>query len=252
MKTKTPLDYEQEKSLRDAAFVLRNELESCRFFSVWVTGLLVGLILLLLAMLYFCKTANAGGFVEVGQSTFKKPPDFLWWQSIYQNDFDNKPTYFRIGYEHKGFRLSYFDLGEYRLSALATGDEARLVASQCNASTCAPPDLYITKGSIRGIVASYVARHKGLFAEVGISSVRQTFGLSVSIVNEGSLNGPVGNSYHYSETKKGGGYMAAVGIEHGHWSLSAFTYNSNAGVFDNGNFPSGIGQVRGLAVGYRF
>ena len=46
MKTKTPLDYEQEKSLRDAAFVLRNKLESCRFFPVGVTGLLVGLILL--------------------------------------------------------------------------------------------------------------------------------------------------------------------------------------------------------------
>ena len=46
-------------------------------------------------------------------------------------------------------------------------------------------------------------------------------------------------------------FMAAVGIEHRHWSLSAFMYNSHAGVFDNGNFPSGIGQVRGLAIGYR-
>ena len=64
---KTPLDYEKEKSLRDAILTLKNKLESCRFFSFGVTGLLVGLILLLSAMLYFCKTAHAGGF-EVGLS----------------------------------------------------------------------------------------------------------------------------------------------------------------------------------------
>lgn len=221
-------------------------------FWQYVAAILAMAIMLLSAMLFFCKTAHAGGFVEVGQSTFKKPPDFLWWQSIYPNEFDNKPTYFRAGYEHKGFRLSYFDLGKYRLSALATSDEARLIAGQCNAISCAPPDLYVTSGSINGVLASYVTRYKGFFAEVGVSSVRQTFDLSVLIVNEGSLNGPVGNSYHYRETKKGGGYMAAIGIERGLWSLSAFYYNSNAGVFDTGNFPSGIGEVRGLSIGYRF
>ena len=234
---------------------MESELNRCRDkldFWQYVAAILFLAVVLISAMMYFCKTAHADGFVEIGQSNFKKPPDFLWWQSIYQNDFDNKPPYFRIGYEHKGFRLSYFDLGEYRLSALATSDEVRLVAGQCNASTCAPPDLYVTKGSIRGILASYVARYNWFFAEVGVSSVRQTFDLSTLIVNEGSLNGPIGNSYHYSEAKKGRSYMAAVGIERGHWSLSAFYYNSNAGVFENGNFPSGIGEVRGLSVGYRF
>ena len=209
-------------------------------------------IVLLSAMLYFCKTAHAGGFVDVGQSSFKKPPDFLWWQSAYPNDFDNQSNYLRLGYEKNGFRVSYFDLGAYRLSALATGDELRLSAGQCNAHTCAPPDLYITRGSIRGVLVSYVARYRGFFAEAGVSSVKQTFDLSTLIVNHGSLNGPVGNSYRYRETRKGGGYMAAVGADMGQWSVSAFYYNSNAGVFESGNFPSGIGEVRGLAIGYKF
>ena len=221
-------------------------------FWQYVAAILVMAIVLLSAMLYFCKTSHAGGFVDVGQTSFKKPPDFLWWQSAYPNDFDNRSNYLRIGYEKNGFRVSYFDLGSYKLTALATGDEAKLIAGQCGANTCAPPDLYVTKGSIRGVMASYIARHNGFFFEAGIGRVRQTFDLSVSVINEGSLNGHVGHSYHYQETKKGGVYMAAVGIEHRQWSLSAFMYNPHAGVFDNGNFPSGIGRVRGLAIGYRF
>ena len=141
-----------------------SELNRCRDkldFWQYVAAILAMAIMLLSAMLYFCKTAHAGGFVEVGQSNFKKPPDFLWWQSIYQNDFDNKPTYFRIGYEHKGFRLSYFDLGEYRLSALATSDEARLIAGQCNASTCAPPDLTVLINNPEGMSADMLAGAAG-------------------------------------------------------------------------------------------
>ena len=69
MKTKTPLDYEVESS------TFKRKLESCRFFSVWVTGFLVGLILLLSAMLVLCNTAHA---TEVGFSVARVHTKTQW------------------------------------------------------------------------------------------------------------------------------------------------------------------------------
>ena len=126
MKTKTPLDYEQEKSLRDAAFVLRNKLESCRFFSVGVTGFLVGLILLLSAMLYFCRSAHAGGadsYIKVAAGPTKQTLSGVWADTAngYQAITDSSPMMsfgFGVSKPRYNFEYGIIYLGKHELDAL--------------------------------------------------------------------------------------------------------------------------------------
>ena len=264
---KTPLDYEQEKSLRDAAFVLRNKLESCRFFSVGVTGLLVGLILLLSAMLYFCKTASAGAFGEVGVSRFTRPAEFIWWQGPYPHEFQTDSNYFRIGYEGKpqkvlvgsvAWRASWFDLGNYKTKARATSDEALLADGRCDVSTCAPPDYYETRGSVRGLLFSGVYRKGLFFFEGGASITRQKFYIQTLVDNQKSGNAagiiPFSPAtFTWADTHTAVGYMAAVGVERKNWTASfGYWLNGKASEFYAAGNTPGIDTVKTFAVGYRF
>lgn len=257
MKTKTPLDYEQEKSLRDAAFVLKNKLESCRFFSVGVTGFLVGLILLLSAMLYFCRTSHAGGFAEVGQSHFTRPAEFIWWQGPYPHEFRTDSGYFRVGYEKGPWRVSWFDLGNYSTRALATSDEALLADGRCNISTCAPPDYYETRGSVRGLLFSGVYRKQAwsyvVFFEGGASITRQKYWLYVNVLDNRSGNGPAGRFYNWADTHTAVGYMVSVGVERKNWTASfGYWLNGKASEFYAAGNTPGIDTVKTFSVGYRF
>ncbi len=253
---KTPLDYEREKSLRDSVFTLRNKLESCRFFSVGVTGLLVGLILLLLllsAMLYFCKTAHAGAFGEVGSSHFTRPAEFIWWQGPYPHEFRTDSNYYRIGWERGPWRISWFDLGNYSTRALATSDELKLADGRCNVSTCAPPDFYETRGSVRGLLFSGVYRKWSMFFEGGASITRQKYYLWQLVLDNRSGNGPAGNHTYFTDTHTAVGYMAAVGLERKNFTFSfGYWLNGKASEFYAAGNTPGIDTVKTFAVGYRF
>ena len=238
---------------------MKNELNRCRdkldFCKAGVVILCV-VIMLLSAMLYFCRSAHASGFAEVGQSNYSMPPNMLWWQDvdryeIRQNMTDN---YLRAGYEwpvgkNFGFRASAFSLGQYSLYAEVNTDELCVVRhGKDSKSNCGPSEGVETRGNIRGLAISAVARTSGetrLFAEGGVTWNQQSFHLY-----QCSLCFNLKNTYN--ETRSGGGYMFALGIERGPWSVSVFYYNSNIGVFDSGNIPSGIGEVRGWSIGYRF
>ena len=256
MKTKTPLDYEVESS------TFKRRLESCRFFSVWVTGFLVGIVLLLSAMLYFCNTAHAGGFVEVGTAEYKTPPNTLWWQDVdgYAINKDMTDRYFRLGHEFPinrnfGYRLSAFSLGKYSLWAEVNTDE-KCVIREGKASAkanCGPSEAVETHGSIRGFGLTLVARSSGafrVFGEAGYTYNRQTFRLY-----QCSLCFDVKNTYN--ETISGGGRMLNVGIEYQNFTASIFFYSTNIGNWvgattTGGPYPTGTGDVRGLSIGYRF
>src|SRR4030067_1825021 len=65
---------------------------------------------LILAAFFFVKAASpATAFIEIGQSKYEKPPCGLWHQECadYGVDWNMKPSMFRIGLDHDGWRISY-------------------------------------------------------------------------------------------------------------------------------------------------
>lgn len=206
--------------------------------------------------------AKAGPFVEVGSSHFQKPPNGIWWQDQYPHKFDLDGEYFRIGYESGNWRASYFSLGKYTTAALATVEEDKYFAGECNSRTCKSPDYYQTDGSLQGILFSHVSRGTLGYLEAGISYARQTFELNALGLYPGShfadksiYPGPDSEYGHYlfKERKYGLGYMIGVGLEYKRMTLSVnYFKNDKSSEFEGiGGFP-GIDTITALAVGYRF
>lgn len=231
---------------------MENKLNRCRdkldFCKAGVM-ILCAAIMLLSAMLYFCKTAHAGAFGEVGQSRFIRPAEFIWWQGPYPHEFRTDSGYFRIGYEKGPWRVSWFDLGNYSTRALATSDEALLAEGRCNAQTCALPAYYETRGSVRGLLFSGVYRKGPVFFEGGASITRQKFWLFL----DGSFNGRKGSSYNWADTHTAVGYMASVGFEYRHFTVSfAYWLNGKASEFYAAGNTPGIDVIKTMSVGYKF
>ncbi len=253
---------------------MESELNRCRDrldFHKYVIAVLCLAIVLLAAMLYFCKTAHAGGFGEVGSSHFATPPNGTWWQDQYPHEFRTDSNYFRIGYEGEpqkvlvgsvAWRVSWFDLGNYSTRALATSDEVKYFQGACNFRTCAPPDYYETRGSVRGLLFSGVYRKGPLFFEGGASITRQKFYLHQLVIDNRSGNGPAGNYTYFNDTHTAIGYMASLGMEFRKKYSTvdkdvltiAFGYwlNGKASEFYAAGNTPGIDTVKTFAVGYRF
>ena len=235
---------------------MEKELNRCRdkldFCKAGVVILCV-VIMLLSAMLYFCKSAHAGAFGEVGQSRFTRPAEFIWWQGPYPHEFRTDSQYFRVGYEKGPWRVSWFDLGNYSTRALATSDEALLADGRCDVSTRAPPDYYETRGSVRGLLFSGVYRKGVMFLEGGASITRQKFYLHQLVLDDRSGNGPAGNYTYFNDTHTAVGYMASVGFEYRNFTFSfAYWLNGKASEFYAAGNTPGIDTVKTFAVGYRF
>lgn len=197
--------------------------------------------------------AQAGVFVDLGRSNFQKPTNGIWWQDQYPHDFDLRSSYKRIGYEYNTYRISLFSLGNYKTEALATGDEVGYFAGTCDISTCAPADRYTTTGSVEGVLLSKVFRSKPFFIEGGISYTRQSFTLKTNILENGSINGPLGHSYMFQDTQSGVGYMLSTGLDLDDITIavSLWKADSSAEFFGVSGFP-GIDLVKTVSIGYRF
>ena len=209
--------------------------------------------ILLCVLLFVAVPADAGGFGEVGASRFIRPAEFIWWQGPYPHEFRTDSNYFRIGYERGPWRVSWFDLGHYSTRALATSDEARLADGRCNVQTCAPPDYYETRGSVRGLLFSGVYRKGPMFFEGGASITRQKYWLYVNVINNGSHNGTKGAFYNWADTHTAIGYMASVGAEYKHFTFSfAYWLNGKASEFYAAGNTPGIDTVKTFSIGYRF
>ena len=258
MKTKTPLDYELEKTY------LERRLETAKFFcfglAMWLAGIAV--VLGVLLVVCYSKPAKAGGFVEVGSSRFIRPAEYLWWQGPYPHEFRTDSNYYRIGYEGEpqkvtagsvAWRVSWFDLGNYSTRALATSDEVKLSEGRCNVQTCAPPDYYETRGSVRGLLFSGVYRKGPVFLEGGASITRQKFYLWQLVLDNRSGNGPAGNHTYFNDTHTAIGYMASVGLEHKNFTFSfGYWLNGKASEFYAAGNTPGIDTIKTFAIGYRF
>ena len=189
--------------------------------------------------------AKADTFVEVGQSTFNKPFDSLWWQDGYPNAFDLTGSYVRFG-AGDTFRVWGYDLGRYRSEALAT-NEIMYYSGRCNVKTCPMPDYYGTTGTIRGLGASVTHKLSFVTFEAGAIWAHQTFDLVIDRRPRG------GSVYEYSESRDALGYMAGVSLEYKAFSLNLHYWDSRkAASFKDGEFPAGVNKIRTISVGYRF
>ncbi len=219
------------------------------------TGILIGagtcsLLLLGLVALASADRSSAA-FVEIGKSNFIRPAEYIWWQGAYPHEFRTDSNYFRVGFEKDWWRISGFDLGHYSTRALATSDEALLADGRCNAHTCAPPDSYETRGSVRGLLFSAIYRKWSWFLEGGASITRQKFWLHVNVLDDRSGNGPAGRFYNWADTNTAIGYMAAIGFEHKGFTFSAgYWLNGKASEFYAAGNTPGIDTVKTFAVGY--
>ena len=247
------------------AIIGEAELQQCKNsldFWQYVAAILAAAIMLLSAMLYFCKSAHAGGFVEIGQANYKTPPNTLWWQDVdgYAINKDMTDSYFRLGYEFPinrniGYRLSAFSLGKYSLWAEVNKDEPCIIKYGRDAKPhCGPSEAVETRGSVKGLALSLMARSSGtfrVFGEVGYTYNWQTFGLFQCIHDCFDVKNT------YNETIHGGGKMVNVGVEYHNLTASMFFYRTNIGNWvgattPGGPYPTGTGDVYGLSVGYRF
>ncbi len=224
-------------------------------------------IIFVVAQLFYVGVAQAGAFGEVGASRFIRPAEFIWWQGSYPHEFGTDSNYFRVGYEGKpqnvmvgsiAWRVSWFDLGNYSTRARATSDEEKLAAGRCDISTCAPPDYYETRGSVRGLLFTGVYRKGQMFFEGGASITRQKFYITTLVDDPGSLNArgvvpfhPFG--FEWADTHTAIGYMASVGFEYKKVTFSfAYWLNGKASEFYAAGNTPGIDTVKTFAVGYKF
>jgi hypothetical protein len=206
----------------------------------------------LLFTLLFSLNAHAGLLLEIGQSTFEKPPNHTWWQDVegWPHRFDMNSLYWRVGYFEKVSRrfsagLSIFDLGEYSTLALASSDEqcvwknGRSSASVCGGSL----NWFDTKGSMRGIAVSMRYNKHIFFAELGATYTRQTFNLETD------------HPVSYSAKLSGPGYMIGAGVQGKHVTAGVYIYETNVGG-DFGRvvaeFPAGVGKATVFSLGYLF
>ncbi len=218
-------------------------------------GIMIGAgtcALLLLGLVAWASAAgSSAAFVEVGSSRFVNPPNGTWWQDQYPHEFKTDSGYFRIGYENGPWRVSWFDLGNYSTYALATSDEIKYFQGACNVRTCASPDYYETRGSVRGLLFSGVYRKGRMFLEGGASITRQKFYLWQLVIDDRSGNGPAGNHTYFNDDHTAIGYMAAIGFEHKGFTFSAgYWLNGKASEFYAAGNTPGIDTVKTFAVGY--
>ena len=137
-------------------------------------------------------------------------------------------------------------------------DEALLADGRCDVSTCAPPDYYETRGSVRGLLFSGVYRKGPMFFEGGASITRQKFYIQTLVDQPGSLNArgvvpfhPFG--FEWADTHTAIGYMASVGLEHKNFTFSfGYWLNGKASEFYAAGSTPGIDTVKTFSVGYRF
>lgn len=197
----------------------------------------------------FTQTASVSVFLEAGISDYERPQGSLWQQAFagYWTDWGMTSGAFRIGLDHKGFRLSYFDLGTYYIAAEAGDDEGAVEACKCVVP--GDSDMYFTKGNIRGVSLTYKTElsfipmgiFKSMFVEGGGIGVRYAFQVKKD------------DGFQFDETLYGYGHMIGAGFDNGKYSIGFYGYRTKiGGKFGNSEYPSGTGGANVLAVGIKF
>lgn len=206
-----------------------------------------------LALAGFCASASASEtFLEIGQSQYQTPPNGIWWQDQYPHEFYLESGYYRLGLgfgKNAATRISYFSLGGYSTTALATDNEEAYFSGECRPGTCQDPNYYVTSGSVRGLALSHVLRWGPLYLEPGVTYMDQKFNLDAKFVQSRSTDGLLdSDTFSFSGRRQSVGYMLGVGYALDAYTVSFSYFKSNASA-QFGAYP-GIDTVTTVSIGY--
>lgn len=207
--------------------------------------------------------ADTGLFLETGVSQHNTPEFLLWNQApCYPAKFQMSDLYIRAGYEWPlsdsiGLRVSAFDLGKYKIDALATPEEHLLVQSSgtnwCGDHTCSTPDRYITSGRIYGIGVTGIARTKYFFIESGLGLYAQSFSMDAFAIDGNNHSQYNGGATSYRDTNYGPGFILGTGFQANRFTTGVYWFHhEKPSIFAGGEFPSGVQDTYVVSVGYNF
>jgi hypothetical protein len=208
--------------------------------------------IVLFVSLAFSASSNASFldfdiFADVVVSSYDRPEGSLWQQDFagYPTNWGMNPVGYRIGVGKNGFRLTYANLGKYKIDAEAGDDEDMIVACRCRLA--GDTDWYYTKGEIRAYTLSYKYTYKGWFAEYGIGMFRQSLKISKD------------DGWRFNETLWGRGAMYGFGYDFKDVSVGLYSYQASIGAEfgesngeSKGAIPSGTNGAFLLTIGLKF
>lgn len=208
--------------------------------------------IVLLISVVFCTPASASlfdfdVFADVVMSSYDQPTGSLWQQDFagYPTKWRMNPIGYRFGIEKNGFRLTYANLGRYKIDAEAGDEEDAIVACKCQVS--GDNDWYYTRGEIRAYTISYKYTYKRWFAEYGIGMFRQ----SLKITKD--------DGWKFNETLWGEGSMYGFGYDFKDVSIGLYSHQASIGArFGKSNgehegaTPAGTNGAFVLSLGYKF
>ena len=213
-------------------------------YASWSWAFIVLALSAAVLLLGTCQLAKADmkieGFAGVGSAFHKKPPNKLWHQEEagFDTESDMVNRYFRFGVEVAGIRLAYFDLGGYRMDAMAAEDEECIDAHGHNgASVCSGrSNRYVTSGSVRGVSLGSAFDWRSFFVEGAATYVRRSFELATS---DGIAPYEVLHDVH-AERLYGFGYMLGGGYRTKTMEFGVWAYDDGVGArFNASQFPAG-------------
>ena len=228
-----------------------------------VSDLFVVMCLILMGWLSLVifNPAEASVFADVGQSTYQKPVNGIYWQDGHPYSEDSKGLYVRIGYDYaptSWFSVagSAFSLGKYELDAQATPLDPQYnpnTPNYCN-GPCPPLNRWLTRGSVYGVSLTAKVQYKGAFLEAGPTYNYQNLSLNVWDAEGSALPGY--QVFNLNGTSMG--YTVGVGFEYGNFRVGLVMYQFDIDYKDDKFsdpeyiMPGGVTNAYAGYVGWRF
>lgn len=156
--------------------------------------------------------------ISVGNTSYAKQKNTIWWQDGFENEFKLSAPFYSIGFRIDNWRVGYADLGSASSFAVATRDEDYIADTK----SCVPGCVKATfKGSSRtdGIYLTHLFNAKnGLFIEAGAWAYRTSLSMQLEPLGGGPIT-DVALHDMYSL-----GPILGIGYKSGKWSVAATTY----------------------------
>lgn len=163
----------------------------------------------------------------IGNTTFSKPPNTIWYQQEFHHTFDLNSGSYSIGVsdyltQSMRWRVAYTRLGNVSSNAQATSDAIYNATNHCTTGHC-QLNTYRTEGSVRGFSLTLAPETMvggiKVFAEAGAFVYLPKFAAHVASSNTGQVYGHV----QYSEGWKAGPQIG-LGVEYQRVSLVIMAY----------------------------
>lgn len=192
--------------------------------------------IIIILLSFLATTAHAVDFeASIGQTTFTKPDNGLYWQNGFRNDWQLASQSWYIGVtgmasKNVRWRAGYLSLGSVHSYAFAVNDENYNGTDGCG-PVCGPFSFFSTEGSVRGFPLT-LAYEWGLggfkpFVEAGaFVYLPKVEIISGGVPNSAGVSAPPGR-YHYKNGFQVGPTVG-IGIERGSMQIVLSWYGVDA------------------------